>query len=135
MKTIQCPCGAVDVRLEGEPLAQFYCHCDHCQTVHGKACPCALYVATAVTVTRGDTATFTLESTPRTKCASCNAYLFAEVPGYGVTSVNGDLLPKGSFEPAFHAQCRFASTPIDDALPHYRDRPAALHGTGELMTW
>ena len=34
---IECRCGAVAVELSGEPLLQFYCHCDHCQAVHGAA--------------------------------------------------------------------------------------------------
>ncbi|SRR5712691_4277762 len=32
MKTteISCLCGAVKVRIKGEPVEQFYCHCDDC---------------------------------------------------------------------------------------------------------
>ena len=50
-----CRCGAVEIEITGEPIAQFYCHCDDCQIVHGGAYvpnpfirqePCASSVAT-----------------------------------------------------------------------------------------
>ena len=39
MKTteISCLCGAVKVRIKGEPVEQFYCHCDDCQAISGGA--------------------------------------------------------------------------------------------------
>lgn len=40
---VGCLCGAVRLRLEGEPAEQFYCHCDDCQAVSGGA-----YVGVAV---------------------------------------------------------------------------------------
>ena len=33
---VQCCCGKAEIELTGEPLVQFYCHCD-CQAVHGAA--------------------------------------------------------------------------------------------------
>jgi hypothetical protein len=77
------------VQLTGEPMAQYVCHCDDCQAVHGKAYPVALYPASAVAVTRGETGAFTLKTTPRTKCSRCGTYIFAEVPGYPFRGVNG----------------------------------------------
>jgi len=37
MTEIQCRCGAVWIELTAEPIAQFFCHCDDCQAVHGAA--------------------------------------------------------------------------------------------------
>lgn len=37
MTPIQCHCGAIRMELTGDPVAQFYCHCDDCQAVHGAA--------------------------------------------------------------------------------------------------
>lgn len=34
---VQCKCGAVEVHINSEPMAQYYCHCDDCQNVHGGA--------------------------------------------------------------------------------------------------
>ena len=60
---------------------------------------------------------------------------FAEVPGSAMRGVNADLLPEGMFSPEFHIRCRYATTPIEDALPHYKDTPARFNGSDELMQW
>jgi hypothetical protein len=132
---VRCDCGVVEVQLIGEPMAQYACHCDDCQAVHGKAYPVALYPASAVTVTRGETAVFTLKTSPRTKCSRCGTYLFAEVQGHPFRGVNGDLLPAGRFNPEFHVQCRYAAARIEDNLPHYKDAPVKFRGSGELLPW
>jgi hypothetical protein len=132
---VRCACGVVEVQLTGEPMWQYLCHCDDCQAVHGRAYPVALYPASAVVVTRGETSAFTLRTTPRTKCTRCGTYLFAEVPGYPYRGVNGELLPQGRFNAEFHVQCRYAAARIADELPHYKDTPAKFRGSGELMSW
>ena len=132
---VRCACGVVEVQLTGEPMAQYVCHCDDCQAVHGNAYPVALYPASAVAVTCGETGAFTLKTTLRTKCSRCGTYLFAEVPGYPFRGVNGDLLPERRFNPEFHVQCRYAGARIEDDLPHYKDTPAKFRGSGELMSW
>jgi hypothetical protein len=133
--TVQCSCGAVQMQLTGKPVMQYFCHCDDCQAVHGKAYPMSLYPAPAVSVVRGDTAVFTLRTSPRTKCKQCGTYLFAEVPGNPVRGVNAELLPAGMFNPEFHIQCRYAAVPIQDDLPHYKGTPARFRGSDELMQW
>ena len=51
---IRCLCGAIRVELSGEPVAQFYCHCDDCQAVHGAPCiPVAMYRVDAAEVAYG----------------------------------------------------------------------------------
>ena len=133
--TVQCSCGAVKIRLTGTPIIQYVCHCDDCQAVHGKAYSCSLYPTAAVSVERGETDTFTLKTSPRTKCKQCGTYLFAEVPGHPVRGVNADLLPEGIFRPEFHMQCRYAAAPVGDNLPHYKSIPARFKGSDELMNW
>jgi len=133
--TVQCSCGAVQIQLTGRPVVQYFCHCDDCQTVHGKAYACMLYPTAAASVESGETEAFTLKTSPRTRCKSCETYLFAEVPGYGVRGVNADLLPPGVFTPEFHIQCRYAQAPIEDDLPHYKGVPARFKGSDELMEW
>ena len=117
----------------GPALLQYYCHCDDCQTVHGKAFGLSPFSAAAVSVLRGNTEVYVLRSSPRTKCKHCATFLFAEVAGF--RGVNGDLLPAGTFRPEFHIQCRYAPAPICDALPHYKGRPARFCGSDELMSW
>ena len=54
MTKVQCRCGAVEVEITGEPIVQFFCHCDDCQAVHGGAyVPESAYAADSVKVTRG----------------------------------------------------------------------------------
>ena len=132
MSTVQCSCGAVEIKLSGEPLLQYVCHCDDCQTVYGKAFSCSLYPAQTVSVERGETEEFVLRTSPRIKCKSCGTYLFAEVPGHDVRGLNGNLLPTHKFNPAFHSQCRYAKVPIKDDLPHYKGIPALFNGSNEL---
>jgi hypothetical protein len=132
---VGCACGGVEMQLSGEPMTQYVCHCDDCRAVHGTAYRVALYPASAVAVTRGETDAFTLKTTPRSRCSRCGTYLFAEVPGFPYRGVNGDVLPAGRFKAEFHVQCRYAAAPIADDLPHYKDTPAKFRGSGELMSW
>jgi hypothetical protein len=59
--------------------------------------------------------------------------LFAEVPGYNFRGVNGAVFPAGAFAPGFHVQCRFAANPVADELPHFKDLPVRMGGSGELI--
>lgn len=132
---VQCSCGEVELQLAGKPMVQYWCHCDDCQVVHGKAYACSVYPAAAVSLKHGETDIFTLRTSPRTKCRRCGTYLFAEVPGYEVRGVNGDLFREGMFMPEFHVQCQFAPSPVKDNLPHYKGTPARFNGSDELMPW
>ncbi len=133
---IQCRCGAVHVELSGEPMAQFYCHCDDCQAVHGAAyIAVAMYPASAVKVTRGATNAWKLKTTPRTTCATCGTRMFAEVPGFGVRGVSASLLPAGQFKAAFHIQCQHAVLPVRDELPHFKGLPTKFGGSDARVEW
>ena len=134
MIEVTCRCGAVAIELEGEPLAQFYCHCDDCQI----ACSApyiavAAYPAKSVRVTRGDPSRWKLRITPRATCRECGTRLFAQRPGLDMCGVNGYLLP--AFRPAFHVQCRFARLPVKDDLAHYASLPASFGGSDETVGW
>ena len=126
----QCRCGAIVLRISGEPVVQLYCHCDDCQAAHAAAyVPAAIYPAAAVEVTRGKPAAMVVKSTERMRCAACGAYLFAELADAGMRSVSGYLLPKGEFKPQFHVQCGHAVLPVVDNLPHCKAFPPAFGGT------
>ena len=136
MTKIQCRCGAVEIEITAEPIVQFFCHCDDCQAVHGGAyAPESVYPADAVTVVRGDPTTWKLKRNPRVTCRECGTRLFTDVEAFRVRGVNGFLLPKGSFQPAFHMHCRFAVRPVVDELPHYKGMPERLGGSDETVGW
>jgi hypothetical protein len=133
---VACRCGAVEIEISGEPVAQFYCHCDDCQIVHGGAyVPESVYAADAVRVVRGEPAAWTLKRNPRVFCRDCGTRLFIEVLALGFRGVNGALLAPGRFEPQFHMQCQFAVRPVADSLPHFKSRPARFGGSDETVDW
>ncbi len=133
---VTCRCGAVEIDVVGEPSAQFYCHCDDCQAIHGAAyAPEAVYPAEAVTVVAGQPASWTLKRNPRTFCRDCGTRLFIEVAALKVRGLNGALLPAGRFNPEFHMQCRFAVRPVVDNLPHYASRAPQFGGSDERVDW
>ena len=133
---VECRCGAVALELEGEPIAQFFCHCDDCQVLHGAAyAPESLYAAEAVKVVEGTTSSWTLKRNPRHLCGTCGTRLFIDVVALGLRGVNGYLLPPGEFTPSFHMHCRYAVRPVVDELPHYAARPERFGGTDETVGW
>ncbi|HHP7246012.1 MAG TPA: GFA family protein [Elainellaceae cyanobacterium] len=138
MKTteISCLCGAVKVQLTGDPVIQFYCHCDDCQATSGAAyIGVAVYPIDAVTLVQGELNIWTLKTLPRQRCAVCGTQIMAEVPGLNQCGIKANLLPKGAFKPDFHLHCRYAVLPVKDDLPHFKDSPASFGGTDETVTW
>ena len=138
MKTVDitCLCGSVQVRLSGEPAAQFYCHCDDCQATSGGAyVAVAVYPADAVSHTKGELVSWTLKTMPRKRCAVCGTQVLAEVPGGKQIGIKANLLPTGVCKPIFHENCRFAVVPVADELPHYKGYPAEFGGTDETVGW
>jgi hypothetical protein len=132
---LKCPCGAVTVRIEGEPLVQFYCHCKDCQRAHGAAyVPESIYPAPAVTIV-GETTTWMAARTPRYSCAKCGARLVADVLEAGLRGVPAALLPADAFSPVMHIHCESARLPVKDDLPHYKTMPAAFGGEDAVVDW
>lgn len=133
---IACPCGAVKIRLSGEPVVDLYCHCRDCQRITGGGCvPYSIYPHAAVEVTEGQTFKWALKDNPRTRCARCGTYLFGDPAGMGIHGISAYLLPEGRFKPAMHIMCKDALLPVKDALPHYRGFPAAFGGIDEQVDW
>lgn len=98
-----CRCGAIGLRISGEPAVQLYCHCDDCQAAHGAAyVPAAIYPRQAVEVAHGEPVATVVRTTQRMRCADCGAHLYAEPPSVGMRSVSAYALPKGAFKPRFH---------------------------------
>jgi hypothetical protein len=132
----QCHCGAIGLKIAGEPVVQLYCHCDDCQAAHAAAyVPAAIYPARAVEVVRGTPAPTVVKSTQRMRCPACGAYLFSEIASVGMRSVSGYLLRKGEFKPQFHVQCAHAVLPVMDDLPHYKGFPPSFGGADEFVAW
>ena len=132
---VQCRCGGVELEIASEPIAQFFCHCDDCQAVHGGAYGRVVYPAEAVKIVRGEPKSWTLKRNPRFFCPACGTKLFIDVLPLKLRGVNGYLIPKDEFRPQFHMQCQFAVRPVDDDLPHFKSRPARFGGSDETAPW
>jgi hypothetical protein len=133
---IACLCGAVRLRLSGEPTVAFYCHCADCRAAHGGAyVGVALYPSSAVEVVVGAPRTSTIRDLPRAFCQACGTRLFARVPGGEITGVVAARLPEGAFAPAFHIHCAEALAPVRDDLPHFASQPAAFGGDDRRAPW
>jgi len=133
---ISCLCGAIKVQLRGDPVEQFYCHCDDCQAMSGGAyVSVAIFPSEVVAVTQGEPVSWTYKTLPRKRCAACGTQLLAEVPGFDQIGVKANLLPKGMFRPEFHINCRYAVLPVRDELPHYKSLPAKFGGSDETVDW
>jgi hypothetical protein len=136
MTRVQCRCGAIEIELAALPIAQFYCHCDDCQAVHGAAyVPESVYPAEAVKVVRGTPASWTLKRNPRFTCPTCGTRLFIDVVARGLRGLNGYLLPAEAFQPTLHMHCRFAVRPVMDDLPHYKSLAPQYGGPDETVDW
>jgi hypothetical protein len=132
----ECRCGAIGLKIAGEPVVQLYCHCDDCQAAHGAAyVPAAIYPAQTVEIVRGKPVPMVVKATPRMRCADCGAYLFSELAGVRMRSVSAYLLPREKFRPQFHVQGAHAVLPVVDDLPHYRGFPASFGGAEEFVAW
>jgi hypothetical protein len=133
---VRCRCGETEIELTAKPIAQFYCHCDDCQAVHGAAyVPESVYPADAVTIIKGSPKSWTLKRNPRFWCGECGTRLFIDVLSLRLRGLNGYLLPEGEFRAAFHVRRQFAVRPVSDDLPHFKSMPARLGGSDETVGW
>ncbi len=136
VKQVSCRCGAVELQISADPVAQLYCHCDNCQAAHGAAyVPVVVYPAQAVTVVKGNPVPMKADPLARLRCSECNTHLFNDVVSHGLRNLNGYLFPKGEFNAQFHVHCRYAVLPVVDDLPHYKGLPAAFGGSDERVSW
>jgi len=133
---VQCPCGAVTMRIEGDPLVQFFCHCKDCQLSHGAAyVPESIYPAPAVKIVSGETITWKISRTPRYSCAKCGTRLMADVLDAGLRGIPAALLPADGFTPVMHIHCESARLPVKDDLPHFKTMPAMFGGEDVMVDW
>jgi hypothetical protein len=84
-----CFCGAVELRVTGEPAAMGYCHCNSCRKWSaGPINGFTLWKPSAVQVTKGADQIGTYNKTPqsfRKWCKVCGGHLFTEHPPWELT--------------------------------------------------
>ena len=133
----RCFCGAVELRVTGQPAAMGYCHCDSCQ--QWSASPVnafTLWAPSAVTITRGaeQLASFSkTERSIRKWCKNCGGHLFTEHPGWGLVDVYAATIPELPFEPMLHVNYSETVLRLHDGLPKQYDYPTEMGGRGNLL--
>ena len=132
-----CFCGAVRFEVSGEPQGMGYCHCESCR--HWSAGPVnafTLWKPDAVKVTQGADNIGTYNKTPgssRKWCKTCGGHVFTDHPEGGVIDVYAAMLPDLPFKPGIHVNYQETVLPIKDGLPKFKDMPAEIGGSGDLI--
>jgi hypothetical protein len=130
-----CFCGAVQLKVTGEPVGMGYCHCNSCR--HWSASPInalTLWKPEAVQVTQGADNIGTYNKTPqsyRKWCKTCGGHIFTEQPGMGVTNVYAAVLPDLPFAPGVHVHYQETVLHMHDGLPKLKDLPKEMGGSGD----
>jgi len=133
----QCFCGAVQFTVEGQPVAQGYCHCESCRSWSGGPVNAfTLWKPEAVRVTRGRDHILTYSKTPRSlrkSCDVCGGHLFTEHPAWSLTDVYAAKILSHEFKPAVHVNYQEMKLRIRDGLPKMKDLPAEMGGSGTVL--
>ena len=133
----RCFCGAVEVRVSGEPAAMGYCHCESCQ--QWSASPVnafTLWSPSAVTITRGADQLGSFSKTERSIrkwCKSCGGHVLTVHPGWDLIDVYAAVLPDLPFKAMLHVNYADSVLPLKDGLPKQQDFPAEMGGSGVLL--
>jgi hypothetical protein len=132
-----CFCGAVQIRVTGQPVAMGYCHCESCR--HWSAGPVnafTLWKPEALEVTQGRDQLASFHKTERSHrkwCRACGGHVFTEHPHWGLLDVYAAILTDFPFEPALHVNYGERVLRIADGLPKQKDVPTELGGSGALL--
>jgi len=132
-----CFCGAVEIRVSGEPAAMGYCHCTSCRAWSASPVNAfTLWAPSAVTVTRGAELVGAFSKNPRSIrkwCKSCGGHLFTEHPEWQVIDVYAAVLEGFAFQANLHVNYAETVLPMRDGLPKQHDYPKEMGGTGTLV--
>jgi hypothetical protein len=135
--TGHCFCGAVEVRVAGEPAAMGYCHCRSCRDWSASPVNAfTLWPPSAVAITRGADQLGSYSKTPssiRKWCRTCGGHVLTDHPGWGVVDVYAALLPELPFDPQLHVNCESTVLRMRDGLPKLKDFPKEMGGSGTAL--
>ncbi len=129
-----CFCGAVQLKVSGEPAGMGYCHCDSCR--HWSAGPVnafTLWKPEAVEVTQGAESIGAYNKTPgstRKWCKKCGGHILTDHPGMGLVDVYAATIPSLPFQPGVHVHYQETKLRIKDGLPKMKDMPKEMGGSG-----
>ena len=131
-----CFCGAVEIRVTGQPSAMGYCHCRSCRS--WSAAPVnafTLWPTEVVQIVRGAERVRSYAQTDfsqRRFCDHCGGHLMTEHPSLRMTDVFAAMIPTLQFQPQVHVNYAETVLPMPDGLPKLRDFPAEFGGSGQI---
>ncbi|HET6146540.1 MAG TPA: GFA family protein [Polyangia bacterium] len=132
-----CFCGAIQIRVTGEPVAVGYCHCQSCrQWSAGPVNAFMLWKPEMVEVTQGRDLLGGYRKTERSHrrwCQTCGGHLFTEHPAWGLIDVYAAAVPEFPFRPAVHVNYSESVLKMTDGLPKQHDLPSEMGGSGQLV--
>jgi hypothetical protein len=133
----KCFCGAVEIRVSGEPVAMGYCHCASCRSWSaGPVNAFTLWKPEAVKLTKGADQVASYHKTDKSHrkwCKRCGGHLYTEHPGWGVTDVYAATIPDVPFKPGIHVNYQESVLRIRDGLPKMKDMPKEMGGSGATL--
>jgi hypothetical protein len=133
----RCFCGAVELRVVGEPAAMGYCHCASCRKWSaGPVNAFTLWPPGAVAITHGADHLGSYSKTDRSIrkwCKACGGHVLTEHPGFGLIDVYVATIPEFPFDPMLHVNYGETVLRIRDGLPKQKDFPKEMGGSGTLV--
>ena len=132
-----CFCGAVQIEVTGAPEAMGYCHCASCRS--WAAAPVnafSLWKPGAVKVTAGAGHVGMYRKNPSSElqfCTKCGGHLMTFHPPFGLIDVYAATIPSLAFKPGVHVNYAETVLPMRDGLPKFKDFPAEMGGSGEML--
>jgi len=132
-----CFCGAVKLRVTGEPVAMGYCHCASCRSWSaGPVNAFSLWKPESVTVTQGANQIGTFAKTPASErkwCMRCGGHLMTAHPAWNLVDVYAATIPSFRFKPGVHVHYQETVLRMPDGLPKMKDIPAEMGGSGVTL--
>lgn len=129
-----CFCGAIKLKITGEPIGMGYCHCESCR--RWSAAPInafTLWKPEAVEVTEGIDKIGTYNKSPKSSrkwCKTCGGHIFTDHPLKGFVDVYAAVIQDFPFKPGIHVHYQETTLCIKDGLPKMKDTPEEMGGSG-----
>jgi len=132
-----CFCGAVKLKVTGEPVAMGYCHCASCRSWSaGPVNAFSLWKPESVTVTQGANQIGMFAKTPASErkwCMRCGGHLMSAHPAWNLVDVYAATIPSFRFKPGVHVHYQETVLRMPDGLPKMKDIPAEMGGSGVTL--
>ncbi len=132
----RCACGAVEIKVTGDPAFEGYCHCGDCRDWLGAPLHAAtLWAGDQFTVVHGTEDLLTYqrsEKSLRKSCCKCGGALFVEHPGMGMVDVLASRLEGFDFNPVMHVFYGERMIDLNDELPKFTNLPVEMDGDGKI---